>query len=190
MKKILTFLLILFTATAFSQGYKGDIKKALNEYSSFIKVKNVDTLFGYMYPKFFDVFPRQTLVAGMKKTFADTNLTMVFGDVKITSVSDIYEENKIKYVVVNYTNEIQLTLSPTIGTQAVLENMKNTYETAYGAANVMSDFATRTFNIKATNAMFAIYDPAYGNRWWLLEKKDELKTYVAGMIPAKAWELK
>jgi hypothetical protein len=38
--------------------------------------------------------------------------------------------------------------------------------------------------------MFAINDPAYGNRWWLLEKKDELKTYVAGMIPAKAWELK
>ncbi|UPT66926.1 MAG: hypothetical protein M0D57_21275 [Sphingobacteriales bacterium JAD_PAG50586_3] len=171
MKKLGFILLIFLTAPAFSQGYKGDIKKVLTAYGNVVKDKNVDSLFTYMYPKFFDVFPKQDLVDGMKKTFADTNLTITFGDVVVTSVSDVYEEDKIKYAVVNYTNEIQLTLSPTVGTQMVLESMKNTYETAYGAANVKSNFATRTFNIKATNAMFAINNPAYGNRWWLLEKK-------------------
>jgi hypothetical protein len=143
-----------------------------------------------MYPKFFDIFPRQVLADGMKKTFADSNLTMVFGDVDVVSISKPYEENKIKYAVVNYTNTIELTLSKSVGTQVVLESMKNTYENAYGAANVKADFNTRTFVIKATNAMFTVNNPAYGNQWWLLEKKDELKSSIGDMIPAKAWELK
>jgi hypothetical protein len=191
MKKLVTFLLVLSTATGFAQGdYKAEITKRLSEYGGFIKTKNVDTLFSYMYPKFFDIFPRQVLADGMKKTFADSNLTMVFGDVDVVSISKPYEENKIKYAVVNYTNTIELTLSKSVGTQVVLESMKNTYENAYGAANVKADFNTRTFVIKATNAMFTINNPAYGNQWWLLEKKDELKGSIGDMIPAKAWELK
>jgi hypothetical protein len=190
MKKLVTFLLVLLTATGFAQGdYKAEITKRLSEYGGFIKTKNVDTLFSYMYPKFFDVFPRQALADGMKKTFADSNLTMVFGDVDVVSISKPYEENKIKYAVVNYTNTIELTLSKSVGTQVVLESMKNTYENAYGAANVKADFNTRTFVIKATNAMFTINNPAYGNQWWLLEKKDELKGSIGDMIPAKAWLL-
>jgi len=114
---------------------------------------------------------------------------MVFGDVDVVSISKPYEENKIKYAVVNYTNTIELTLSKSVGTQVVLESMKNTYENAYGAANVKADFNTRTFVIKATNAMFTINNPAYGNQWWLLEKKDELKGSIGDMIPAKAWLL-
>lgn len=191
MKKFSLILLFFITTTGFAQGdYKVEISKRLSEYGGFIKTKNVDTLFSYMYPKFFDVFPKQALADGMKKTFADTNLTMVFGDVDVVSISKPYEENKITYAVVNYTNTIQLTLSKSVGTQMVLESMKNTYENAYGAANVKADFDTRTFNIKATNAMFAINNPAYGNQWWLLEKKDELKGSIGGMIPAKAWEIK
>jgi hypothetical protein len=191
MKKLVTFLLVLSTATGFAQGdYKAEITKRLSEYGGFIKTKNVDTLFSYMYPKFFDIFPRQVLADGMKKTFADSNLTMVFGDVDVVSISKPYEENKIKYAVVNYTNTIELTLSKSVGTQVVLESMKNTYENAYGAANVKADFNTRTFVIKATNAMFTVNNPAYGNQWWLLEKKDELKSSIGDMIPAKAWELK
>ncbi len=191
MKKFSLILLFFITTTGFAQGdYKAEITKRLSEYGGFIKTKNVDTLFSYMYPKFFDVFPKQALADGMKKTFADTNLTMVFGDVDVVSISKPYEENKITYAVVNYTNTIQLTLSKSVGTQMVLESMKNTYENAYGAANVKADFDTRTFNIKATNAMFAINNPAYGNQWWLLEKKDELKGSIGGMIPAKAWEIK
>jgi hypothetical protein len=191
MKKISLILLFFITTTGFAQGdYKVEITKRLSEYGGFIKTKNVDTLFSYMYPKFFDVFPKQALADGMKKTFADTNLTMVFGDVDVVSISKPYEENKITYAVVNYTNTIQLTLSKSVGTQMVLESMKNTYENAYGAANVKADFDTRTFNIKATNAMFAINNPAYGNQWWLLEKKDELKGSIGDMIPAKAWEIK
>jgi len=191
MKKFSLILLFFITTTGFAQGdYKVEITKRLSEYGGFIKTKNVDTLFSYMYPKFFDVFPKQALADGMKKTFADSNLTMVFGDVDVVSISKPYEENKITYAVVNYTNTIQLTLSKSVGTQMVLESMKNTYENAYGAANVKADFDTRTFNIKATNAMFAINNPAYGNQWWLLEKKDELKGSIGDMIPAKAWELK
>jgi hypothetical protein len=191
MKKISLILLFFITTAGFAQGdYKVEISKRLSEYGGFIKTKNVDTLFSYMYPKFFDVFPKQALADGMKKTFADTNLTMVFGDVDVVSISKPYEENKITYAVVNYTNTIQLTLSKSVGTQMVLESMKNTYENAYGAANVKADFDTRTFNIKATNAMFAINNPAYGNQWWLLEKKDELKGSIGDMIPAKAWEIK
>jgi hypothetical protein len=190
MKKLGFILLIFITATGFAQGdYKAEITKRLSEYGGFIKTKNVDTLFSYMYPKFFDVFPRQALADGMKKTFADSNLTMVFGDVDVVSISKPYEENKIKYAVVNYTNTIELTLSKSVGTQVVLESMKNTYENAYGAANVKADFNTRTFVIKATNAMFTINNPAYGNQWWLLEKKDELKGSIGDMIPAKAWLL-
>lgn len=191
MKKFSLILLFFITTTGFAQGdYKAEITKRLSEYGGFIKTKNVDTLFSYMYPKFFDVFPKQALADGMKKTFADTNLTMVFGDVDVVSISKPYEENKITYAVVNYTNTIQLTLSKSVGTQMVLESMKNTYENAYGAANVKADFDTRTFNIKATNAMFAINNPAYGNQWWLLEKKDELKGSIGDMIPSKAWEIK
>jgi hypothetical protein len=191
MKKFSLILLFFITTTGFAQGdYKVEITKRLSEYGGFIKTKNVDTLFSYMYPKFFDVFPKQALADGMKKTFADSNLTMVFGDVDVVSISKPYEENKITYAVVNYTNTIQLTLSKSVGTQMVLESMKNTYENAYGAANVKADFDTRTFNIKATNAMFAINNPAYGNQWWLLEKKDELKGSIGDMIPAKAWEIK
>lgn len=191
MKKLITFLLVLFTATAFSQGnYKADIEKALKDYSETLRVKNVDSMTAFIYPKFYTVFPKQNIIDGMKKTFADTNLTITFGNVAVTYISPVYEENKVKYVVLNYTNSIQLVLSAAIGNSAVLQNMKDTYEKAYGPANVKADFDKRSFDVKATNAMFAINDPVFGNRWWLLEKKDDMKTAVGDMIPAKAWEIK
>ena len=191
MKNLIAFLLVLFTATAFSQGnYKADIEKALKDYSETLRVKNVDSMTAFIYPKFYTVFPKQGIIDGMKKTFADTNLTITFGNVEVTSISPVYEENKVKYVVLNYTNKLQLVLSAVIGNPAVLQNMKDTYEKAYGPENVKSDFNTRTFDIKATNAMFAINDPAYGTRWWLLEKKDDMKDAVGDMVPAKAWEIK
>lgn len=191
MKKLLLILLIFTTTAGFSQSdYKADIEKALKDYSETLRVKNVDSMTAFIYPKFYTVFPKQNILDGMKKTFADTNLTITFGNVAVTSISPVYEENKIKYVVLNYTNNIQLVLTAAIGNPAVLQNMKDTYEKAYGPESVKSNFDTRTFDIKATNAMFVINDPAFGNRWWLLEKKDDMKTTLSTIIPAKAWEIK
>lgn len=190
MKKLWFILFIFLTAPAFSQNIKKDIEKVLTCYSNTLKEKNADSLMGFMYPKYFNVFPKDIMVNGLKKSFADTGLVMNFGKVEVLSVSQPYTENKITYVLVNYTSDISITLSKTVSTLVALDIMKKAYSDAFGEENVKVNTDTRTFDIKANKYMFAIKDPAYGNRWWIVEKSPEIKDQLSTVLPAKVWEIK
>ena len=187
MKKTITLSLLLFiVATGYAQTHKKEITKRLNHYGDVVKSKDIDSLLSFMYPRFFDVFPKDALADGMKKTFSDTSMTIAFDGVDIKSISDVYTSGKIKFVLVQYAMVMDIGFKDTDA--ATVSMLKTSYAQMYGDENVTFNDKTNLFTIKANNKMFAIQDEAFGTNWWLIEKKDEMRSYVSGFIPDAVWE--
>lgn len=187
MKKMLTLSLLVFiVATGYAQTHKKEITKRLSHYGDVVRSKDIDSLLSFMYPRFFDVFPKDALTDGMKKTFSDTSMTITFGAVDIQSISDVFVNEKVKFVMVEYS--MVMDIGFTNNDAATVGMMKTAYSQMYGEKNVSFNDKTNLFTIKANNKMFAIQDEAFGKNWWLIEKKDEMRSYVSGFIPDAVWE--
>lgn len=196
MKKLFVLILVCAATVLSAQksNYKNDITTSLLNYSSLLEKGDVDTALGFMYPKFFDVFPRTMIAESMEKAFNDTMVGFTFGKINISAISKPLLDNGIQYVLVDYTMDTKMHYKKPLADNETQE--KDAFEMAlnmlsmtYGEGNVTGDFATRSYLIKMDNHMFAINDPKYGNKWWFIEKKDELKTLVADkVLPAKVWD--
>ena len=154
---------------------------------------NVDSALNIMYPKFFDFFPRQAIADAMKAVFNDTMVGFSFGKFDDYKLSKVVKDNNVQYALVSYKMQARLYYKKPLADNPTQE--QETFNLAaevlkqqYGEAAVTPDFATRSFGLTIESSMFAINDPKYGNKWWFIEKKDDMKEYVIDkIIPAKVW---
>lgn len=195
MKKyfLLVFISIVGVASAQKSNPAKEISASLLIYSELMEQGRIDTALGFMYPKFFDVFPRNIIAESMDKAFNDTLMGFSFGKISIQKISKPVKENNIQYVLVDYGMKTKMFYKKPLADnpaqeKSIFELSEDMIKQTYGAENVTGDLATRSFTIQMNNRMIAVNDPKYGNRWWFIEKKDELKTMVIDkVIPATVW---
>lgn len=180
-------LLVGFSIQA--QKPQKDIEKQVKIYCGYVKDKNIDSVLSFMYPLFFESFPKAPLRENMKTVFNDTTIRLSFGDVAVQNISPVFEHDTVKYVMVGYTMQMLVDVSknPGMVTGTAMDMLKGNYESFYGAENVKMDKEKGLFTVSAKNNMFAIQNPRYGNRWWLIEKP---KTPVGfeKVIPDAVWK--
>ncbi len=195
MKKILLALLLLVSLGVQAQktNAKTEIVNSLNHYSKMLESGNIDSALNIMYPKFFEFFPRQSIAEAMKAVFNDTMVGFSFGKFDDYKLSKVVKDNAVQYVLVTYKMQARLYYKKPLADNPTQE--EETFKLAaevlkqqYGEEAVKPDFATRSFYLTLESSMFAINDPKYGNKWWFIEKKDDMKEYVIDkIIPAKVW---
>src|SRR6187402_1927226 len=110
MKKLILLLLVLVStiATAQKPNAKAEITQILNDYSALMEQGKVDTALGFMYPKFFDIYPRTIVADAMNKAFNDTTLGFSFGKMVIKKITKPLTYNGIKYALVSYTIQTKM----------------------------------------------------------------------------------
>jgi len=189
-KTLLTFLVTsMAIAAAFGQTDKDEIKKTFEKYFQAIELKDNSKSLDYIYPKFFDHFPKDRMLEAMDRMKADTTIIITMDNPHVTSISETLELNGIKYARIDYsfkmTMAILATEDETESTEKDFNQADVTYEILkekYGDKNVVYDRETSKLDINVTNAMYAINDPAYPD-WKFLEKKENLKPLLEKILP-------
>lgn len=168
----------------FAQSDEETLRKAFTDYFAVVEKKDNSATLDYMYPRVFELVPRDILQKTMDALYADTTVALNFDNYKVLSLSEPVEEKGVKYVLGGYTFRLWMQMKNSekeaANDYAVLENLKNTY----GEDNVVYNEVNRTFRITCNNYMIAILDPEY-NGWKFMERKASLKALMEKILPKK-----
>lgn len=198
----LTFLFVtLFIIGAYGQSDKDEVKSTFHDYFNTVMQQENEKTLGYIYPKLFDIIPKEKMLDIMNKTKADTSTRVALAEPAITSISETTKIEETAYVVIQYTFKMTMTFpkapEPDEEEEVDSEPEENsdpidfTFEMLkekYGEKNVKIDRENSTLEAKASNEMFGIHDPAYSG-WKFLEKKDSMKPILEKLLPKKVLKM-
>lgn len=188
MKFISTLLVaFLFTCTVIAQSQKETITKHAETYYDYLNNQNFDGILDYMYPKVFEMAPREQMKMGMQQMFNSPDMKIEFLSNDVTHVSDEKAVDGITYAVVFYNSKMKMTFlsemdKPADDQASFLEFMKTTMQTQFGSGNVTSDPETMSLVINMDSNMFAINDPKY-KTWKFIGNDDAMKSLVDTIVP-------
>ncbi len=178
-KFILLLSIIILSATTFAQTDKEDINKMFNTYKQALDSLQLEKSMDYIYPKLYEIAPKEQLIAIFKKTFSDPNVQIRFSQIRLKSISETKVHNKVKYALVSYDYAMIFTFSKAYS----IEQIYTLYQKKYGVENVSKDDKNRSISIKMDKLFYAINDPKYGNSWCFLEKNKAQKQMLETLIP-------
>jgi len=188
MKQLSTFILVSFISlSAYSQSLKETLTKEANAYFDFMTNQNFDGVLDYMYPKVFEMAPREQMKSGMEQMFNAEDMTIQFLSNDVTKVTDMVKQDGINYAAIFYTSQMKMTFLTEEGQteddkKGFLMFMKATLETQFGEGNVAEELSTMSLIVDMSATMFAIEDPKYEG-WKFLGNDDAMKTLVNSIIP-------
>lgn len=177
-------LIAIYLSISFGCAAQEDIKSVLSEYLKLSEEKNSERLMDYMYPKFFELFPRQVMIEALDKSLKDPTLEIELKDSKILGISPTKTVDTVTYSIVDYafvmtlkyveSEENPLPDKDTIGmTTNIFKNM-------YG--DVSYDAENYRFTIKVKKNMLVLKTPSLKS-WKVLGTDANLKPYMLKIIP-------
>jgi hypothetical protein len=187
MKKKFLFLFACFLLAGALPAQTNDeetLRKTFTDYFAVVEKKDNAATLNYMYPRVFELAPREMLQSAMDAMYADTTTLINFDNYKLLSLSEPVEKKGVKYVLGGYTFRLWMQMKngekEAASDYTVLESLKN----AYGEDNVVYNEVNRTFRITCNNYMIAILDPQYSS-WKFIERKSSLKALMEKILPKK-----
>ena len=193
MKSVIITLLTLFTFTTTSaQTDNTDIQKNFEDYFKAVEQSNYPKVVDYLYPKLFDIAPKEAMLQAMKEISVDTSVIITIHSPVIKNISKTFVLDKVKYAFIKYSFRKTMLFKnnhsdANIQNDGRLDVADFTYKLLkgqYGEENVTFDREKSTVNILSNSEMYAINDPAYPG-WKFLEKKEEMQPILEQLLPKK-----
>ena len=130
--------------TITAQSHKEIITKEAQTYYDYMTNQNFDGVLDYMYPKVFDMAPREQMKMGMEQMFNSPDMKIEFLNNDITEVSDQKEYDGVTYAAVYYNSKMKMTFlseleKPEEDKKTFIQFMKSTMATQFGEENVQAD---------------------------------------------------
>src|SRR6478752_6808948 len=99
----LTFLLAtVLIIGAYGQSEKDEIKNTFHDYFNTVMQQENEKTLVYIYPKLFDIIPKEKMLDIMNKTKADTSMRVVLAEPFITRISETTKIEATEYAVIQY----------------------------------------------------------------------------------------
>lgn len=191
MRYILLALFALTLTSVNAQTSKEDLLKTYDDYMVVVSTLDVDSTLDYIYPKLFEIVPREALFEAMDESFSDPSIELSISKDSLHTISDIVVFDSVHYATIDYSYLMQMRYldeedytSEEDGID-VFGFTKDMLEEEYGPKNVLTDTVQHSFSIDVKAQMFAIYNPEY-NAWKFLENKIELSDLIDLIVDEKA----
>lgn len=178
----LKHILILFVLSAMgfqanAQELKEEIRKATEAYMEINQKLDVDGIMENVYPKIFDIVPKEVFKEQYKQLFENEDMTVGFGDFNITEILDKTVEHEGEtFGIARYAFEMTMKFATNEADEYILA----AFNEEYGEDRVAYDKATSTFTLNVDSEMFAIKSDG---KWYFLENKPELEAIIGQLIP-------
>lgn len=177
---LLIFSAIGFQATA--QELKEEIRKATEEYIEINQKLDVDGIMEKVYPKIFDIVPKEAFKQQYKQLFESEEMLVGFGSFFITDILDKTVKYKGEtFGIVRYKFDMTMKFKDNSADEYILA----AFNEQYGEDKVSYDKETSTFSLNMDSETFAIKSDG---KWYFLENKPELETIIGQLIPDEVRE--
>ena len=190
MKLLYVFLFFtLISASLSAQSYKTEIKTHAEDYYALLNTKDFDGILDYMYPKVFEMAPREQMKIGMQQMFNSKDMDIEFLSNTVERVTDTNKLDDKTYAAVFYNSKMKMTFTSEKDKskeeqKGFMDFIKTTMDTQFGAENVTLDLENLSLIINMDANMFAIKDPQY-DEWKFIGNDDAMKQLVDSIIPEK-----
>lgn len=185
------FLLLLIagiSVTGFAQSAdEVAIRKTFDAYFKVLQTKDNDATLDYMYPKMFELVPRQSLVEMMDAMYADTTRVMGYASPKLYTVSEVLKEGSGKYALISYSFNLLMEIKPGEDTTGLAEQnarILGLLRGQYGEKRVALEESKNLFTITPLSTMFAISEPGFTG-WKFMENKKGGEAFLEKLLPKK-----
>lgn len=176
------------------------IRETFSTYFNTVEQGDYTTTLDYIYPRLFDLVPKEAMLQAMQQINADPTIQITMDSSIINSVSEIITVGDSTYARVDYNFIMIMKLIPeetdleeesesTSAEEGEDEDEFNQFdftadmlEGVYGEKNVRRDKENSKLFIRIEASMFAIEDPEVDG-WKFLEKKDQLMPILEQLIP-------
>lgn len=178
MRSIIIILFALIIQPALAQ--EGEIRSTFNEYFGKVNEGDIAGSMDYIYPKLFDIIPREQMQTAMEQAFNNPEAKLSMEDGTITEISDVVEEAGVRYARVDYSFDLHMTMANPID-PATREQMMNAMKTQMPDGEVTYDEAANKFILRNKSSVYAINE---GNgEWKFLEKNPQMANVIGQLIP-------
>ena len=190
MRRIILALLVgLISFSSFGVSNKKELKAEAEKYFSYITKKNIDGILNSMYPEVFKAVSRKDLKSGMEQMFNNPEMEVEVLKTKINSFSETVTNEKVDYVLLNYTSEMKMTFLSEINKteeekESFLNYMKSIMIAQFGEDNVKVNYETISIDVTSITDMYAIFDIKY-NKWKFIGNDNAMKSIINIIIPVE-----
>ena len=178
-------ILLIFSAVGFQvngQSLTEEIRTATEEYIEINQKLDVDGIMERVYPKIFEIVPKDMFKEQYKQLFENKDMTIGFGGFEITEILDkTITYKKETFGVAQYAFEMTMKFATNEADEYILE----AFNEKYGKESVAYDKETSTFSLSMNSEMFAIKSDG---KWYFLENKPELEAIIGQLIPDEVRE--
>ncbi|MFK7951114.1 MAG: hypothetical protein AB8G11_26270 [Saprospiraceae bacterium] len=185
MKLKYILILLIFSAIGFqatAQELKEEIRKATEEYIEINQKLDVDGIMEKVYPKIFDIVPKEAFKQQYKQLFESEEMLVGFGSFFITDILDKTVKYKGEtFGIVRYKFDMTMKFKDNSADEYILA----AFNEQYGEDKVSYDKETSTFSLNMDSEMFAIKSDG---KWYFLENKPELEAIIGQLIPDEVRE--
>jgi hypothetical protein len=156
------------------------ISDIMNTYNQHFVKAEFDSMTAYIYPEIFKEFPKEEMIASMRKSLHSPEFDIEIIGVQIHSISPIYvsKEGNGKYAVVVHKANAKYQFKPD-QKEETLRNYCIIYTSNFGDENVECNIAGKNFNIMMEDVSFFIYSDA-AKKWYTLgtSSPEDLEKYI------------
>ena len=158
MKKIFLSLLPLVFAIIGNAQQDTSLVYRVNEMLKLTKVKDLEKVMDYTYPKLFTIAPRSAMIAAMKNVYETEDFTIELDSINVVKIFPVFVIKDTSYVKVRHTMLMKMKYKePYDSTQKEeKEFMVSLMQQKYGEANVRFDPVANSLNIFMTPDMVGV----------------------------------
>jgi hypothetical protein len=158
MKKISLILLFLVFGIIGIAQQDTSLVNRVNEMLKLTKVKDLEKVMDYTYPKLFTIVPRSALIEAMKNVYESEDFIIELDSVNVVEIFPVFVINDTSYVKVRHTMLMKMKYKEPYDTadKESKEFMVSLMEQKYGEGNVRFDPMENSLNVFMTPDMIGI----------------------------------
>lgn len=189
LKTILLLAICCFTTSIFAQNDEKALRVDVNKYVDAVQTSDIETTLDYLYPKFFDIAPRE-LIKGFLEKSAEGIADMKIQNSKIGTITTIIQSDTNYHALVDYSFEMVMPLDTEDQKEEgkddeelsednfIVESMK----AQYGEDNVKYNEDKTALIINVSNRMLAIKTEIFPT-WTFITFSDAQKPILEKIVP-------
>jgi len=180
------FLNLIFLVFGVIANAQQDISlvNRVNEMLRLTRLKDLEKVMDYTYPKLFTIAPRETLIEVMKNTYETDEYIIELDSVNVVTIFPIFKINDTSYAKVKHTMLMKMKYKEPYDTtdKDSKEFMVSLMQQKFGEGNVRFDPIANSLNILMVPDMVAIKTKSSN---WTFANLDEDNPAVLNMLFSK-----
>ena len=181
------FLLFLLSISIFScsqdKSENSTIKTDFEKYFRSIQNKNIGEAINCIYPKFFEIFPKEQMKQMLELTYNNPQLGLSINKFNIDNISKVEKIKNEYFTTINYSFDVDLKLNSD-ELKSKKDLLQEGLERKFGSANVKFESEKQIFSFNSSKKAIGISENGKSD-WKFVVIENEYKPYLLKILPEK-----